>query len=225
MAPGDRRDRRRVRSRRHRSRAAAWRHPSRSPSWSSAASAPGDRPRNRDRNSRGRPPLRPRPASNSAWSAAIPGTETESCIFCGGSGSGTRLRRMSHISSDGSRLRSESCDSTQREPQKPSPTTTPRRSSPAGVSPYSTAPPLPRATETMPAFSSSFNRLESSAGDMRGTPRLRSLKRVVPAEQFAQDQRRPARAEDFGRHRNRAELSKSIAFRHQSPSSPCASYS
>ena len=87
---------------------------------------------------------------------------------------------MSHISSVGSRLRSESCDSTQREPHMPSPTTTPLRSWPAGVSPYSTAPPLPRETETMPAFSSSFNRLESSAGDMRGTPRLRSLKRVVP---------------------------------------------
>ena len=29
-------------------------------------------------------------------------------------------------------------------------------------------------------FSNSFSRLESSAGDMRGTPRLRSLKRLVP---------------------------------------------
>ena len=37
------------------------------------------------------------------------------------------------------------------------------------------------ARMTMPAASSSFSRCDSRAGDIRGTPRRRSLKRVEPA--------------------------------------------
>jgi hypothetical protein len=52
----------------------------------------------------------------------------------GGSGSGLRLRRMSHIKSEGSRFFSDSEDSTQRWPHRPSDMITGRKSSPAAVS-------------------------------------------------------------------------------------------
>ena len=87
---------------------------------------------------------------------------------------------MSHISNAGSRFRSVSWDSTQRWPHDPMPTITGRRSSPASVSRYSTCPPAPGTVRTTPALSKSFSRLDNSAGDIRGTPRLRSLKRVEP---------------------------------------------
>ena len=57
----------------------------------------------------------------------------------------------------------------------------PRRSSPASVSLYSTWPGCPvRVVVMTPASINSFSRFESSVGDISGTPRLRSLKRVVP---------------------------------------------
>ncbi len=55
-----------------------------------------------------------------------------------------------------------------------------RRSSPASVSRYSATPPGPGAVRTTPAASNSLSRLDKSDGDIRGTPRRRSLKRVVP---------------------------------------------
>ena len=83
-----------------------------------------------------------------------------------------------------------------------------RRSSPASVRWYSPAPRAGSLTcTTIPASSSSFSRFDSSVGDMRGTPLRKSLKRLVAAQQFAQQQRRPARADDFRRHGHRAELS------------------
>ena len=88
---------------------------------------------------------------------------------------------MSHINSDGSRFFSDSEDSIQRWPQVPSDITTPRKSSPASVSLYSTTPCWPvGVTATTPASANSFSRFDSSVGDISGTPRLRSLKRVVP---------------------------------------------
>ena len=63
----------------------------------------------------------------------------------------------------------------------PSDMMTPRKSSPAWVSLYSTAPGWAAGVTAMtPACSSSLRRFDRSAGDMRGTPRLRSLKRVEP---------------------------------------------
>ena len=56
-----------------------------------------------------------------------------------------------------------------------------RRSSPASVSLYSTMPGWPVGTVAItPASSSSLRRFDSSDGDISGTPRRRSLKRVVP---------------------------------------------
>ena len=88
---------------------------------------------------------------------------------------------MSHISSDGSRFLSESDNSTQRWPQMPSDMTTGRNSSPASVSLYSTTPGWPVGTVTItPVSSSSLRRFDRSVGDISGTPRRRSLNRVVP---------------------------------------------
>ena len=71
--------------------------------------------------------------------------------------------------------------SIHRWPQQPSDMITPRRSSPDCVSVYSAAPPRPVArTAITPAASSSFSRFDSSVGDIRGTPRRRSLNRVEP---------------------------------------------
>ena len=76
---------------------------------------------------------------------------------------------------------SESDFSTQRWPQMPSDITTARKSSPASVSLYSTTPGWPVGTVTItPTSSSSLRRFDSSVGDISGTPRRRSLKRVVP---------------------------------------------
>ena len=88
---------------------------------------------------------------------------------------------MSHINSDGSRFLSDSDNSTQRWPQMPSDMTTGRRSSPASVSLYSKTPGWPVGTVTItPASSSSLSRFDRSEGDISGTPRRRSLNRVVP---------------------------------------------
>src|SRR5688572_26507403 len=88
---------------------------------------------------------------------------------------------MSHINKDGSRFLSDRDDSTHRCPQVPSDITTERKSSPASVSLYSTTPGVSVGTEMMtPTSSSSFSRFDSSEGDMDGTPRRKSLKRVVP---------------------------------------------
>jgi hypothetical protein len=98
-----------------------------------------------------------------------------------GNDDSNRPRRISHINSVGSRFFSDSEDSTQRWPQTPSDMTMPRRSSPACVSLYSTTPRGPVGIAmTTPASASSFSRFESSVGDISGTPRLRSLKRLVP---------------------------------------------
>ena len=76
---------------------------------------------------------------------------------------------------------SDSDDSIQRWPQTPSDMMTSRNSSPARVSLYSTTPDVLDARATItPASSSSFSRFDSSVGDIRGTPRRRSLKRVEP---------------------------------------------
>ena len=56
-----------------------------------------------------------------------------------------------------------------------------RSSCPAWVRWYSTMPAWPVGLVSItPACSSSLRRLESKVGDMRGTPRRRSLKRVLP---------------------------------------------
>jgi hypothetical protein len=98
----------------------------------------------------------------------------------GGSGFGFRLRRMSHISSVGSRFFSVIWLSIQRCPHKPMPRMTGRRSSPARVSRYSVTPLAFGIVATIPAASNSFKRLDRRAGDMRGTPRRNSLNRLLP---------------------------------------------
>jgi hypothetical protein len=99
-----------------------------------------------------------------------------------GSSEGRRFRRMSHINREGSRFLSESDDSTHRCPHAPSDMMISRKSSPLLVSLYSTAPARSAGIAvTRPESMSSFSRLDKSVGDMRGTPRRRSLKRVEPA--------------------------------------------
>ena len=90
---------------------------------------------------------------------------------------------MSHINRVTSSFCSDSSDSTQRWPQMPKASIRGRSSRPRGVSWYSnTAGSFGEAVRrTMSAASRSFSRWESSAGDMRGTPRRRSLNRVEPA--------------------------------------------
>ena len=99
-----------------------------------------------------------------------------------GMGAGSMLRRMSHINRLASRLPSDASALIQRCPQTPIASTTGCRSRPALVSRYSNMPGSPRTGErdTIPAASRSFKRFDSSAGDMRGTPRRSSLKRVEP---------------------------------------------
>ena len=90
---------------------------------------------------------------------------------------------MSHMSSDTSRCCSESSVSTQRWPQIPNASTKGSSSRPASVRRYSNTPGSvgDGVRQMMPAASRSFSRCDRSAGDMRGTPRRRSLNRVEPA--------------------------------------------
>jgi hypothetical protein len=58
----------------------------------------------------------------------------------------------------------------------------------------------------MPAWASSFSRFDSSVGDMRGTPRLRSLKRRLP-HMNSRSTRAVQRVQTTSRsHRDRAKL-------------------
>ena len=90
---------------------------------------------------------------------------------------------MSHIRSDGSRVFRDRDDSTHFGPHMPIEITTSRRSCPAFVSRYSNTPRSDRTGvfSTIPAASRSFRRCDKSVGDIFGTPRRRSLKRVEPA--------------------------------------------
>src|SRR5262245_2129563 len=97
-------------------------------------------------------------------------------------GVGLRLRRMSHISSDGSRFLRDDWVSTHRWPQTPRPITIDCNSWPAAVRRYSKTPGSAVFARSMtPKFSSSFRRLDRSVGDIKGTPLRSSLKRVLPA--------------------------------------------
>jgi MFS family permease len=85
---------------------------------------------------------------------------------------------ISHSNSFGSRSSSPSSP-IQRTPHAPSASTTGRSSSPAGVRTYCTLGPSVRRSTT-PARTSCWSRLDSSVGDMRGTPRRNSLKCRLP---------------------------------------------
>ena len=87
---------------------------------------------------------------------------------------------MSHIRSDGSRFFRESRDFIQRCAQLPSPMINGLSSSPASDRRYSTEPFALRDAVITPARCNSLSRLDSSAGDIFGSPRLRSLKRELP---------------------------------------------
>ena len=64
----------------------------------------------------------------------------------------------------------------------------------------------PRVRSTTPARASDLSRFDSRAGDIFGTPRRRSLKCLLPSEQFAHDEHRPSLVEQFHRLRHRTEL-------------------
>jgi hypothetical protein len=160
--------------------------------------------------SRGQPPPRVRRSATSlAASPAGRGTEAErdDCPAAG-IGVGSRLRRMSHISRPGSRFVGSAqprptSGPTCPKPRPPGPDRVPPRS---GCSPDARVRPRSGRGSTMPASSSSPKRLDSSVGDIRGTPRRRSLKRVEPRRSSRIRTIGPARAQHLGGHRDRAEL-------------------
>src|SRR6476660_5939777 len=89
------------------------------------------------------------------------------------------VRRMSHISRCGSRSSSPSSP-IHRTPQAPRASTTSASSLPHSVSEYVVRPSI-SLRSTTPARVSDFNRFDSSAGDIFGTPRRRSLKCLLPS--------------------------------------------
>src|SRR5215469_14020765 len=100
-----------------------------------------------------------------------------------GGGTGLSFRRISHMRNEGSRFLRDCFLSIHFCPHDPIASTTVRRSSPDSVMRYSNTPfsDLTAVRSTTPASCSSFSRRDNRVGDILGTPRRRSLKRVDPA--------------------------------------------
>ena len=186
------------------------RAPSRSRSSCAGLSTHRDRHRIPDRSStdRRRRRLRP-PATRSRLDAGSSGYRNCITVRRSGSGVGFRLRRMSHMSSDGSRFFEESWASIHLCPQKPIPSTIGRSSLPASVRVIVEDALLRLRAPcrlTMPAASSSLRRCDKQRRRHLGHAAPQIVETGRSRDQLAQQHHGPAGAQHLRRHRNGTEL-------------------